>query len=222
MLEAISFTNNGKSATPAKQAEILNLVGDLETSFPPNEKILMDPKEAGILDGTWFLQYTSSSTAGEADRFPNAWKPRNIDQGPEANIESVPFNAKGSVSAAGINVDTSNRTVKQIIDATNSRVTNDVMLDWGRVCVSGRFRPSPSVPTRALVAFDTCKIKLGTDTSNGPTINLSFLFKILAIVRQTEDNGWLETTFVDDDVRIGRGNKGTMFVLTRDPNAVKP
>jgi hypothetical protein len=57
---------------------------------------------------------------------------------------------------------------------------------------------------------------------NGLTLNFSFLFAILAVVKQTKDFGWLETTFIDEEIRIGRGNKGTMFVLTRDPDAVKP
>jgi hypothetical protein len=54
-------------------------------------------------------------------------------------------------------------------------------------------------------------------------INLGFLFPALAFLRGgTKDNGWLETTYLDSDLRIGRGNKGTLFVLTRDRNALQP
>ncbi|NEP29276.1 PAP/fibrillin family protein, partial [Moorena sp. SIO3I6] len=27
--------------------------------------------------------------------------------------------------------------------------------------------------------------------------------------------GWLEITYLDDDLRIGRGNQGSVFVLTK-------
>lgn len=29
--------------------------------------------------------------------------------------------------------------------------------------------------------------------------------------------GWIETTFVDDHIRICRGNRGSLFILTRNP-----
>jgi hypothetical protein len=216
-LQAVSFTNNGKTATPEQQATTLQLVRKLETESPPSSEILSDPKESKILDGTWYLQYTSPSEVGGAENFPDAWKPeKNGELVP--SLENQTFEAQGSISAGGIQVDTSNKVVKQIFDIAASRVINDVALDWGRVCVAGGFRQSSKIPNRAIVSFDTCELIL----NNGLKLNFNFLFAILAIVRQTRDLGWLETTFIDEEMRIGRGNKGTMFVLTRDPDAVKP
>ncbi|GKY92193.1 hypothetical protein MPSEU_000190500 [Mayamaea pseudoterrestris] len=218
LLQSISGTNNGKSATPEQQANVLSLVRQLETEFPAPSNLLTDTSVAkAILDGTWYLQYTSPSVVGDADAFPDAWKPQVADEG-DSKIPTTQFNAQGSVSAAGIKVDTSNRIVKQIIDVDASRIVNDIGLDWGQIKVAGKFRQSPNVPNRALVAFDTAIF----DVNKGPTINLGFLFSALALVRRTEDNGWLETTYIDDDIRVGRGNKGTMFVLTRDFAAVSP
>jgi hypothetical protein len=215
-LQAVSFTNNGKTATPEQQATALQLVRKLETEAPPSSTLLSNPNESKILDGTWYLQYTSPSEVGGAE-FPDAWKPEKNGELPPS-LENATFKAKGSVSAGGINVDTSNRVVKQIFDFSTSRVINDVGLDWGRICVAGGFRQSPKVPNRAIVSFDTCQFIL----NNGLTLNLNFLFTIVSFVKQTKDLGWLETTFIDEEMRIGRGNKGTMFVLTRDPDAVKP
>jgi hypothetical protein len=203
VLEAVSFTSNGKTATPEQQGAVLQLVRKLETEAPASSTLLSDPNESKIMDGTWYLQYTSPSEVG-GELVPS--------------LEAATFNAQGSVSAGGIKVDTSNRVVKQIFDFATSRVINDVELDWGRVLVGGGFRQSPKVSNRAIVSFDTCQFIL----NNGLTLNFSFLFAILAVVKQTKDLGWLETTFIDEDIRIGRGNKGTMFVLTRDPDAVKP
>lgn len=194
------------------------MVRELETLAPPSPQLLTDPVEAKLLNGTWYLQYTSPSTVGDTDQFPDAWKPESTDEEQRMLQAGSKFRAKGSVSAAGIKVETSNRVVKQIFNVAEKRVVNEIALDFGLVKVAGGIRQSSQVATRAVVAFDTCEI---TIDSVGISLNLSFLFKILGIVRQTRELGWLETTFVDEEVRIGRGNKGTMFVLTRDPDAVK-
>jgi len=218
LLEAVSYTSKGKTASPEQQERVLKLVRRLETDFPPSPELLLNPKEAQVLDGTWYLQYTSPSTVGDVEESSDAWKPVAANEG-DSNIETRQFEARGTVSAAGITVDTSNRPVKQIIDVEESRVLNDVALDWGRAQAGGKFRPSPNVPNRALVSFDTAKI----DVDNiGLSLDLGFIFPLLSKLRGSKENGWLETTFVDKDLRIGRGNKGTMFVLTRDPEAVKP
>jgi PAP_fibrillin len=218
LLEAVSYTSNGKSATPEQQAEVLSLVRSLEADFPPSPTLLTDLLQAKeILDGPWYLQYTSPGTVGDEDRFPDAWKPRNAQEG-DANIETTPFAARGSVSAAGIPVETANRVVVQTLDVDQSRVTNDIGLEWGRLVAGGTFRPSPTVPNRALVSFDTFQFRF----NGGFSFDVGFLFPIVKAIQRSQENGWLETTFVDKDVRIGRGNKGTMFVLTRRQDAVKP
>lgn len=219
LLESISYTNNGKSATPETQLKVLDLVRSLEMSQPPSENLLSDPKEAAILDGVWYLQYTSPSdpamiAEGEKDQFPEAWKPQNV----EDNITTNQVEAKGSISAAGIKVNTDNREVKQILNVQNPCVTNEIELDFGKVCVGGPFRVSEKVPNRAVVSFEKCDITL----NNGLELKLGFLFDIRKLFVGTKEAGWLETTYIDDSMRIGRGNKGTMFVLTRNKDDVKP
>eukprot|EP00978_Attheya_sp_CCMP212_P017061 scaffold45325_cov64-Attheya_sp.AAC.1 len=213
LLEAISYTNNGKDASPETQAKVLQIVREIETTSPTRDTLFTDPVEAAKLDGLWYLQYTSPSVVGDDDEFPDAWKPVVA----ESNIETKQFNGKGEVSASGIRVDTSNKVVKQIFDVTKMTATNLITLDFGKVCVSGTFRPSKNVPTRAVVSFTNADITL----NNGLELKLGFLFSVLALFRGKE-NGWLETTYLGDDMRIGRGNKGTMFVLTRDVDAVQP
>jgi hypothetical protein len=44
--------------------------------------------------------------------------------------------------------------------------------------------------------------------------------KLLAIdvqIKREDQKGWLETTYLDQDLRIGRGNEGNLFVLRRVP-----
>lgn len=187
----------------------------LETTAPAPVTVLTT--DADKIDGTWYLQYTSPSEIDDADEFPDAWKPVDAAEG-DANIETRAFGGQGAVSAQGIKVETANRVVKQIIDAARARVKNEITLDWGKIIVGGSFRQSKSVPYRAIVSFDQADIFLGD-----VKISLGWLFAVIAATRGgIRENGWLETTFIDKDVRIGRGNKGTLFVLTRDASAVTP
>lgn len=219
-MEAVSFTNNGKTATTEQQVDVLKRVRQLELARPAPDNLLTDPATAQkLIDGTWYLQYTSPSQVDGVD-FDQSWTPEFASEG-TANIPTAQFSARGSVSAVGVTVDTSNRVVEQNIDAVNKRVENVVFLDWGRVRAAGTFRPSRRIPTRAVVAFDTLEIRLG-EKENSPAINLGWVFSALGALRKSKESGWLETTYIDDDLRIGRGNKGTMFVLTRDSDAVKP
>lgn len=189
----------------------------LETTAPAPDTILTT--DADRIDGTWYLQYTSPSQVGDDDAFPDAWKPVNAQEG-EAKIETRAFKAgQGAVSAQGIKVETANRVVKQSIDTKALRVKNEITLDWGDIIVAGSFRQSSSVPYRAVVAFDQADIFVASKLK----ISLGWIFSLIAATKGgVRDNGWLETTFIDEDIRIGRGNKGTMFVLTRDPKAVTP
>jgi len=200
--------------------DILRKVRQLETSKPAPDNLLSDTATAlKLLDGKWYLQYTSPSQVGDVDY--DKWTPEYASEG-ETNIETRQFNAQSYISAAGVTVDTSNKAVEQNIDVAKSRVENVVDLDWGQVRVSGSFRPSSRIPNRAVVSFDTAAIRVGKDDKKSPVINLGFLFSLIALVRRSKENGWLETTYIDDEMRIGRGNKGTMFILTRDPDAVQP
>jgi hypothetical protein len=213
LLQSVSNTNNGKTATVQQQKRVLSIVGEIEKSYPPADNFFTDAATLKLLNGTWYLQYTSPSVLDDFNT--NVWLPQAIED--TVPTEST-FQAKGTISAVGITVETSNRVVKQSIDVDASQVFNEVGLNFGKVTVGGRFRPSEKVANRAVVCFSKCIIEL----NNGLILDLGFVFSFIAFIRQSADNGWLETTFLDEDIRIGRGNKGTMFVLTRDPQAVTP
>ena len=98
-------------------------------------------------------------------------------------------------------------------------VSNEIQLNESTLLrIGGTFRVSENVPTRALVSFTDVDVTFNKSF----VLKFGFLFSILAVIRGNPDNGWLENTYLDDDIRIGRGNKGSMFVLTRDYNAVTP
>lgn len=224
LFNAISFTNNGKDATTQQQTRVLKMVREIELSQPPSTTLLTDVEEAkALLDGIWYLQYTSPSEIDNDDASENddntmneeeIWKVENSEE----MITTKQSKMKGSVNAAGFKVDTSNRPVKQIFDIDNMIVTNEVQADFGFVKIGGPFRPSDKVANRAVVSFTEGEIQFNF----GLTVKLDWIFSIRAILSGTADNGWLETSYVGENLRIGRGNKGNMFILSRDPDAVQP
>mmetsp|Transcript_26480 Transcript_26480/g.58051 ORF Transcript_26480/g.58051 Transcript_26480/m.58051 type:complete len:276 (+) Transcript_26480:152-979(+) len=220
LLETISNTQNGRTAAPPTQAKVLSIVREIEKSAPFGS--LSNPEEVKGLDGTWYLQYTSPSQIDNEEELVDTWTPVDpVEYGIEKKdkaIETEQFTAKGTVSAVGITVDTSSKVVKQIFDVGNGEVANEINFDWGKLTVRGPFVPSEKVSNRAIVAFKELLIEL----ENGPGFNLGFLFSVIKTLKGSDVGGWLETTHLSDDIRIGRGNKGTMFVLTRDLDAVKP
>jgi hypothetical protein len=54
---------------------------------------------------------------------------------------------------------------------------------------------------RANIRFDSFSVGVGPL----PTLTVKWLFAL----------SWLETTHVSENLRLGRGNKGSIFVLTR-------
>lgn len=217
LLRSIQNTSNGKNASPEKQIEVLSIVSYLESSFPaPPLNSILEP--GSILDGNWYLQYTSPSDikvdSSKASLSESIW---TVEQ-PEEKIETKQFNAKGSVSAAGIEVDVTYKTPKQIFNLSDLTVRNEVILNKSgltKVTVGGPFRLSSKKSNRAVVSFLFGTLEL---IFLGKTVflDLAPVFRILAVLRGTDESGWLETTYLSDSIRIGRGNKGTMFILTRN------
>jgi hypothetical protein len=208
LLQQISGTANGKNAGIETQARVLNLVRKLETSAQPSPSLLSNPEEAEILDGDWYLQYTAPSEIDYVVEADDKW----TAVAAESQITTRKAGLQGAVSGGGIAVDASSNVAKQTFDIKNQRVTNEIKSGVGLITVGGSFRQSSSAPLRAIVGFDMAKV--------GP-IDISFLFDIRANLKGgSYDSGWVETTYVSDSVRIGRGNKGSLFILTRDRNAV--
>jgi hypothetical protein len=203
LLQSVSYTNNGKTATVEEQTNVLRLVEQLESAFIPTDIFAMDPS---ILNGTWYLQYTSPSTVGDVEQFPDAWKPATTTTNKSPPTAKI---VKGSITAAGVRLDVANRRVQQLLDLNAQRVTNIIATNGGTQLVggsvSGRFRPSELVRNRVVVEFDTATIQL---FGGGLSLNFGGIFRLLALGRADKDGTWLDTTYVDESLRIGRGNKG--------------
>lgn len=106
----------------------------------------------------------------------------------------------------------------QAIDLKRNRIRNVVSFEAnnptnilssngktkGRIIVDVRGAPNEDDIRRIDVKFDACRITI-LDSPIDFTIPLGII----------GPRGWLRTIYIDDDIRITRGNKGSVFILSR-------
>ncbi len=187
LLEAIAGKNRGLLATVTDKKAILAAVAQVEDLNPTTR-----PVEAiDLLDGNWRLLYTTSSNL--------------------LNIGQVPLLQLGQIY--------------QCIRAKEAKVYNIAEVFGlpyleGLVSVAARFEPVSD--RRVLVKFE--RSILGLQRLIGyqsPDVLIQqietgrkffgFDFKI----ENRDQQGWLDITYLDNDLRISRGNEGSVFVLTK-------
>lgn len=219
LLDTIANTKNGKDAPLDTQIKVLGLVEYLESNAPVSETLLTDPSESNAIDGRWYLQYTQPSEPEGVDLDTDIvpWTPAESTLATTNRLDTRRANNEGSVSFLGVvKVDTSDKLTTQTIGVKEKLFANAVKQDFGTIEVKGSFELD-SVPNRIVAAFDTGSLTL----NNGFVLDFSFLFAVRAILKGgMKAGGWLETTYLDEDIRIGRGNRGSLFVLTRGQDTV--
>jgi len=179
----------------------------LEEAAPAPADLLRSSPER--LDGRWSLVATVAATVGED-------LAESVDSG----------TARASVvNTSGVVVDASEGTLPvQEVDVKRRRIGNEVVLatPLGRVLVrvAGAFEPAapPAPGTRATVSFDS--LEVFTEGGGRRLLSAGWVFALAravnpALANGADDASWLETTYLSDKVRLGRGNKGSIFVLRR-------
>lgn len=187
LLEAITGKNRGILATAIDRQAILTAITQLEAQNPTPR-----PTEAAeTLDGIWRLLYTTSEGLLGFDRFP-LFKPGQIYQCIRAK------------------------------DAKLYNIAEIYGLPFleGLVSVSAQFTPVSE--RRVDVKFERSII--GLQRLVGYNSPANFLSKIEAgqtfppfdwSINRGDQQGWLDITYLDADLRIGRGNEGSLYVLSK-------
>ena len=187
LLEAIAGKNRGLLSTEQDKQAILMAIAQLEDRNPTPR-----PIEAGdLLDGNWRLLYTTSKGL--------------------LNIDQLPLLKLGQIYQC-IRVKT--QSVYNIAEIYGLPYLE------GIVSVVAKFEPVSE--RRVQVKFERSIVGLQRLISyQSPS---DFIQQIEAEKKFTafdtkldssRQQGWLDITYLDTDMRIGRGNEGSVFVLSK-------
>lgn len=187
LLEAIAGKNRGILATELDKQSILMAIARLEERNPT-----LCPVEAGdLLDGDWRLLYTTSKGLLNIDQFP-LLKLGQIYQCIRVKDQSV-YNI--------------------------AEVYGLPYLE-GLVSVSAKFEPISD--KRVQVKFERSILGIqrliGYQSPGNFIEQIESGKKFIAIdfgIDSRDQQGWLDITYLDEDLRIGRGNEGSVFVLSK-------
>lgn len=187
LLQAIAGTNRGLLATDDAKQAIAVAIAQLEDYNPTPH-----PLEANhLLDGDWRLLYTTSQEL--------------------LGIDRVPFAKLGQIYQC---IRTADNTIYNIAE-----ISGLPYLD-GLVSVAARF--SPASERRVEVKFERAIIGLtrliGYQSPDRFIQDIEAGKKFAAIdfkIGNRDRQGWLDVTYLDEEIRIGRGNEGSVFVLTK-------
>lgn len=187
LLEAIAGKNRGLLATDSERQAILAAVAQLEERNPTPRPLEAIDK----LNGNWRLLFTTSQGLLKIDQFP--------------------FVELGQIY--------------QYIQASSSSIYNVAETSGlpyleGMVSVAAKFVPLSD--RRVKVNFERSIIGLQRLVDYRSVdhfikqIEAGEKFKAIDFnITNREQKGWLDVTYLDDDLRIGRGNEGSVFVLTK-------
>ncbi|MEH2418865.1 PAP/fibrillin family protein [Nostoc sp.] len=187
LIDAIAPTNRGLLATQLQKQAILAAIASLE-EFNPTPR----PVEANnLLDGNWRLLYTTSNAL--------------------LNLDRLPLCKLGQIYQC-IRVETT--SVYNIAEIYGLPYLE------GLVSVAAKFEPVSD--RRVQVKFERSII--GLQRLIEYTSPVTFIQQIEAgrkfpgidfAIKSDRQQGWLDITYIDNDLRIGRGNEGSVFVLSK-------
>lgn len=187
LLEAIAGINRGLMATERDKQAILIAIAQLEDRNPTER-----PVESGLLlDGNWRLLYTTSKGL--------------------LNIDQLPLLKLGQIYQC-IRVKT--QSVYNIAEVYGLPYLE------GLVGVTARFEPVSE--KRVQVKFERSILGLqrliGYQSPGDFVQQIETGKKFVAIdfnFDSRDQQGWLDITYLDNDLRIGRGNEGSVYVLSK-------
>lgn len=191
LLAAIAGKNRGILATTTDRQAILAAIAELELRNPHPRPLTT---AIDLLAGNWRLLYTSSQSLLGIDRVP-LLNLGDIYQCIRPTTNSIYNIAEVASLVPGLNGLVA--IVAKFTPVNESRVN----VQFNRSLVGLQSLMNYTDPDRLIAAIE-----------NGQ----KFTALDLPINRPADkDPAWLEVTYLDDTLRIGRGNEGNVFVLTK-------
>lgn len=187
LLAAIAGTNRGVITTETNRSLVLDKVVQLEVQNPTPQPL----GERERLSGLWRLIYTTSQDL--------------------LGLAQLPILPAGPIYQC---------ILGQELKLYNILELQGVPFLEGVICVSARLTPVSE--RRVQVSFERSIVGL-KGIMNYPSLEtlvarLETQSPVAALnipLNPDRSAGWLETTYLDEDLRIGRGNNDSLFVLTK-------
>jgi PAP_fibrillin len=222
LLNLLQDTPSGR-ATPSRLTEqILGMIRQLEGKCPTS-----DDKVLSSLSGSWELLWTAQDPERpETKRAFTSWinplENQSYSNNPEGRSNPfLPIQIQNRLEKIGLISTIPARRSTQAIDLKSGLIRNIVAINLGAgrgssaqqrrasLTVTVKFTPAEADPRRVNVKFESCRISIP-----GTPIEWNFPLGIIG------PTGWLRTVYIDDDLRVTRGHKGSVFVLCRPRRAV--
>jgi PAP_fibrillin len=191
LLDAIASKNRGILATPLEKQAILSAITELELRNP-HPRPLTTAIE--LLAGNWRLLYTSSQSLLGIDKFPLVTL-GTIYQCIRPTTSSVYNIAEVTSFVPGLNGLVA--IVAKFTPVSEARVN----VQFNRSVIGLQRLIDYSDPDRLIMEIENGRKFTAID---------------LPISRPADKApAWLEVTYLDENLRISRGNEGSVFVLTK-------
>ncbi|HAC63516.1 MAG TPA: fibrillin [Cyanothece sp. UBA12306] len=188
LLEAIAGKNRGLLTTDIDRVRVLSALEQLE-DHNPYPKPLETQK---LIDGNWRLLYTTSKGILGLDRFPGLqlgqiYQYIRLSESKLYNIAEV----VGVPFLEGL------VSVVARFEAVSEKRIN---VKFERYIIGLQKLLGYQSPHKFIQEIETGKKFFPFDFS----------------IESRQQQGWLEITYLDDDLRVGRGNEGNVFVLSKE------
>jgi hypothetical protein len=187
LLEAIAGTNRGLLATDTDKVNILSAVERLE-DYNPHPSPL---QQLDLLEGDWRLLYTTSNSILGLGRFPvvQLGQIYQCIRTAEAKLYNI-AELVGVPFLEGI------VSVSASFEAVSDRRVN---VNFERSIIGSQRLMGYSSPSKMIQELESGKKYFPLDFS----------------LDNRDQKGWLEITYLDENLRIGRGNEGNVFILSK-------
>lgn len=220
LVDSFYGTDRGLKATSETRAEIVELITQLEAKNPTPA-----PTDAlTLLNGKWILAYTSF--AGLFPLLSRGTLPLVKVEEISQTIDSQNFTVQNSVQFAGPLTTTSISTNAKFEVRSPQRV--QIKFEEG---IIGTPQLTDSLEIPENVEFLGQKIDLTPfkgiltsvqDTASSVVKTISNQPPLKIPISNSNAQSWLLTTYLDEDLRISRGDGGSVFVLIKEGSSLLP
>ena len=225
-------TENTPTGTSRERPEKqVDAQGSNESNTRGSEKVRkrIPHSRVGLIAGNWELIWTAQDSLSLTERrldnlfgFINPLENQSYSNNPGRSNPILPRQIQVGLEEAGVLSERGDNSAvsTQAIDLKRGRIRNVVAFEVnnptpilrsrddrktkGFVTVDVLGSPNPSDGRRIDVKFDSCRVNV----LDSP-VDLKFPLGIIG------PTGWLRTLYVDDNMRITRGHKGSVFILSR-------